>query len=129
MSTTILYVFSIIGLADTIYLIYHKLRGTNVACIGFPKAWCKKVQYSTYSKTFGVSNSVLGFGMYAVILALTWLFARGDISALPLQAIVTFGFAFSLYFTYIQAFVLKAFCTWCVISAINFLVMFISLWM
>lgn len=129
MNTTILYAFGFIGVLDTLYLMYHKYRGTDVTCLFFPKAWCQKVQYSTYSKTFGVPNSLLGFGMYVAILALTWLYASGQTNELPLRAIVTFGFAFSVYFTYIQAFVLKAFCTWCVISAINFLVMFVTVWM
>jgi uncharacterized membrane protein len=30
-----------------------------------------------------------------------------------------------MYFTWVQAFVLRAFCTWCVVSAINFTVMFL----
>lgn len=125
---TILYIFCAIGVADTLYLIYHKVRGTDVACPFFPKEWCRTVQYSSYSKTLGIPNPVAGFGMYVVILVLTWLFAAGSVAFWPIQAIVTFGFLFSLYFTYIQAFVLRAFCTWCVVSAINFLVMMIAVW-
>jgi len=124
----ILMIFSSIGIIDTLYLIYHKVRGTDVACPIFPKEWCRTVQYSTYSKTLGIPNSFAGFGMYVAILVLIWLFSMGTIPLWPIKAIVTFGFLFSLYFTYIQGFVLKAFCTWCVISAINFLIMFIVVW-
>jgi uncharacterized membrane protein len=28
-----------------------------------------------------------------------------------------------MYFTFVQAFILRAFCTWCVVSAVNFTVM------
>src|SRR3989344_2289366 len=122
---SILYVFGSIGLLDTLYLIYNKIRGKEVACPFFPKEWCSKVQHSPQSKTLGIPNSFAGFGMYAAILALTWAYSGGITPFWPVQAIVTFGFLFSLYFTYVQAFVLRAFCTWCVISAINFLVMFI----
>ncbi len=108
---------------DTLYLIYHKLRGTEVACLFFPKEWCYKVQHSPQSKTFGIPNSFLGFIMYVVILVMTYLFASGGMLFWPIQAIVTFGFLFSMYFVYVQAFVLRAFCTWCVVSAINFTVM------
>ena len=125
---TVLYVFGFIGVFDTLYLIYHKLRGTDVACVFFPKEWCQKVQYSPYSKTFGIPNSVAGFFMYVVILVLTWLYAGGSVALWPIQAIVTFGFLFSLYFMYVQAFVLRAFCTWCVVSFINFTVMFFVVW-
>ena len=125
---TVLYVFGFIGVFDTLYLIYHKLRGTDVACVFFPKEWCQKVQYSPYSKTFGIPYSVAGFFMYVVILVLTWLYAGGSVALWPIQAIVTFGFLFSLYFMYVQAFVLRAFCTWCVVSFINFTVMFFVVW-
>ena len=125
---TVLYACGLVGVADTLYLIYHKLRGTDVACPFFPKEWCRTVQYSPYSKTMGIPNSMAGFGMYVAILFLSWLYAGGSISFWPIQAIVTFGFAFSMYFTWVQAFVLRAFCTWCVVSAINFTVMFWAVW-
>ncbi len=125
----ILYVFGVIGVVDTLYLIYHKVRGTDVACVFFPKEWCYKVQHSPQSKTFGIPNSYLGFLMYILILAMTYMFTTGSLVFWPIQAIVTFGFLFSMYFIYIQGFVLKAFCTWCVVSAINFTVMMIAVWM
>lgn len=125
----ILVVCGVIGVADTLYLVYHKVRGTEVACLFFPPEWCKKVQHSPQSKTLGIPNSVAGLGMYSAILLLTWLFTAGKITFWPIRGIVTFGFLFSLYFTYVQAFVLRAFCTWCVVSAANFLVMFLTVWL
>src|SRR3989344_6890405 len=100
---TILYVFSGIGVLDTLYLIYHKFSGTDVACPFFPKEWCRKVQYAKQSKTLGIPNSILGFLMYVAILVLTWLYVTGSIVFFPIKAVVLFGFLFSLYFTYIQA--------------------------
>ncbi|MBI3305762.1 vitamin K epoxide reductase family protein [Candidatus Nomurabacteria bacterium] len=125
---TILYVFGVIGLLDTLYLMYHKWKGTEVACPFFPKEWCHTVQHSRESKTFGIPNSVAGFFMYAAILVLTYFYAAGMIRFWPILALVTFGFLFSLYFMYVQKFVLRAFCTWCVLSFINFTVMFIAVW-
>ena len=125
----VLYVFGTIGILDTLYLIYHKFKGTDVACPFFPDEWCRTVQHSPQSKTFGIPNSIAGFVMYAVILVLTYMYVAGSVSLLPLKIIVTFGFLFSMYFTYVQAFVLRAFCTWCVISAINFTVMLIAVWL
>ena len=123
LSLALIYVFSLIGIADTCYLVYHKIKGTDVACPFFPKEWCKKVQYAPQSKTFGIPNSMAGLGMYSLILILTILFSNGGVPFLPIQIIVGIGFLFSLYFTYVQAFVLRAFCTWCVVSAINFVVL------
>lgn len=110
--------FAWVGVLDTLYLVWHKVRGTDVACIGFPKEWCRKVQYSRQSKTFGIPNSIAGFCMYVAILV---LLAMGWMAAL--KAVVLVGFLFSLYFMFVQGFVLRAFCTWCVISFINFSVM------
>lgn len=129
MITTILYVCGVIGVIDTLYLIYHKINGTEVACIFFPKEWCYKVQHSPQSKTLGIPNSYAGFVMYVLILILTAMFSAGTIPLWPILAIVTFGFLFSMYFLYVQAFILRAFCTWCVVSAINFTVMMIAVWL
>jgi uncharacterized membrane protein len=126
--TKIFYIFAGIGVVDTLYLIYHMITRTDVACPFFPKEWCRKVQYSRYSKTFGIPNPLAGLTMYLVIIYLTWQYGRGTVVFWPIQAIVTFGFLFSMYFTYIQGFVLRAFCTWCVLSAICFTAMFIFLW-
>jgi uncharacterized membrane protein len=124
----ILYVFGTIGILDTLYLIYHKLAGTDVTCPFFPKAWCHKVQHSPQSKTLGIPNSYAGFAMYVIILWLTAQYTAGTVAFWPIQAVVTFGFLFSMYFLYVQAFVLRAFCTWCVVSAINFTVMMLAVW-
>ncbi len=126
--TTILYIFSVIGILDTLYLIYHKIRGTEVTCPFFPPEWCRKVQKSPYSKTFGIPNSFAGFVMFVIIFALTRLYVIGSVVFWPIRVFVTFGFLFSMYFTYVQGFVLKAFCTWCVVSAISFTVMFLAVW-
>ena len=124
----ILYVCGVVGVLDTLYLLYHKMRGTDVACPFFPDEWCRIVQHSPQSKIFGIPNSFLGLLMYLAILLLTWLYAGATVPFWTIQAIVTFGFLFSIYFTYVQAFVLRAFCTWCVVSAINFTIMFAVAW-
>ena|SRR3989344_1470908 len=123
---TLIYIFSVIGILDTSYLVYHKIKGTDVACLFFPKKWCKKVQYSKQSKTFGIPNSFAGFAMYWTILILTLLTAGGSLSWNWPRAVIAFGWLFSMYFLYVQARVLKAYCTWCVVSAINFSVMFVA---
>lgn len=119
----IIFIFSALGILDTVYLSYHAFTKTPVKCIFFPDEWCKKVQYSKYSKMFGIPNPFLGFLMYAALLVMGYLFYQGLIPFSYIQVVVGIGFLFSLYFTIIQAFVLRAWCTWCVVSAINFLVL------
>lgn len=125
---TLIYAFAGVGMLDTIYLSYHAVKHTPVACWWFPKEWCDKVQFSPQSRTFGIPNPYLGLLMYSTILITMTLFRNGTIPFWPIAGIITVGFLFSVYFTYVQAFVLKAFCTWCVISAVNFLVLFSSVY-
>lgn len=122
----IIFIFSFLGILDTVYLSYHAFTKTPVKCIFFPDEWCKKVQYSKYSKMFGIPNPFLGFLMYSALFVLAYLFTQNLITFNYIQVVVGIGFLFSLYFTIIQAFVLRAWCTWCVVSALNFLVLAIA---
>lgn len=116
---------TIFGIINTLYLSYHTIKGTAVACWWFPDEWCEKVQNSPYSKTFGIPNPFLGLGMLLAILLLTFLALNNTVPFWIVGAIISFGFAFSIYFLYIQAKVLKAYCTWCVVSFFVFLALFI----
>ena len=120
-------VISIIGLLDTLYLISRHLQKKDVHCLFFPDEWCRKVQHSKQSKMFGVPNSYWGFLMYSSILLLGIIHYLGLYDVLyALSAVIGFGFLFSLYFMYVQAVVLRAYCTWCVLSAINFTVLAVT---
>jgi uncharacterized membrane protein len=120
----LLLILSGIGIINTLYLSYHSIKKTPVKCFFFPDEWCLKVQQSTYSRIFlGIPNSFLGLGMYSTIFILGLLYSQNFIGFTPIAAVIAVGFLFSLYFIYIQAFVLRAFCTWCVVSAIDFVIL------
>lgn len=127
----LLLVFVAIGIANTVYLSIHAVTKAPVKCLWFPPEWCKKVQYSPWSKTLGIPNPYAGLGFNLVILALLILILTNVFAGIPLywimKMVITIGFLFSLYFTFIQAFVLKAFCTWCVLSAIDFTLLFVTM--
>lgn len=120
-------ILSVIGIANTSYLVYTKRKNRSVLCLFFPDAWCEKVQKSKYSKTFGIPNAYMGLGMYIALFICTLLYAQAMIPLLPLQVIIWVGFLFSMYFLGIQAFVLRAFCTWCVLSAVEFIILLLLL--
>ncbi len=125
-SLLLIVILSAIGIINTSYLSYHSVKKTPVKCLFFPPEWCLKVQQSKFSRTFGFPNAYAGLGMYLAILALTLFFAGGTLASFtPISVIVWIGFIFSLYFTFIQAFILRAFCTWCVLSAIEFTLLFV----
>lgn len=127
LAETLIFIFALIGLGDTLYLSYHAINKSPVHCPFFPDEWCRKVQRSKQSRLFGFPNAFAGLGMYVLILMFLGLSMTQRVFPFwPVSVVVTIGFIFSAYFTYIQARVLRAFCTWCVLSAINFLVMFIA---
>jgi uncharacterized membrane protein len=126
LSLTLIFIFAGIGILDTLYLAYHTITKKPVACLFFPKEWCLKVQYSKQSKTFGIPNSYAGLFIYSAILVLLFLYLSGAAPFWWLQIPIAIGFLFAMYFTFVQAFILRAFCTWCVVSAINFLVMAVA---
>jgi uncharacterized membrane protein len=113
-----------VGILNTLYLSWHTVTGQPVKCLFFPHEWCRKVQYNKrYNRTFGIPNSFAGFALYSLIFILTLLYGMGSVSLIPVFGLVGLGFLFSLYFLFIQAFVLEAFCTWCVLSALDFTLM------
>ncbi len=123
---TLILILSVIGIINTGYLSYHTIKKTPVKCFFFPPEWCLKVQQSKFSRTLGFPNSYAGLVMYCGLLILTLLFYAGALAVFwPISAIIWIGFLFSLYFFIIQAFVLRAFCTWCVVSFIEFVLLFI----
>jgi uncharacterized membrane protein len=115
----VILVLSGIGIINTLYLSYHTVTKTPVKCPFFPPQWCRTVQHSKFSKMLGIPNSFAGLGIYLAVFILALLNAQGIVSFTPIAAIVGIGFLFSVYFTAIQVFVLKALCTWCVVSAVD----------
>lgn len=118
-------VLCVLGIFNTMYLSAHVFSKQPVKCLWFPPEWCRKVQFSKYSRTFGIPNPFAGLGMYSAILVLAIFFVNGAVNFAPIYWIIWFGFLFSMYFLFIQAFVLKAFCTWCVVSAAEFTLLFL----
>ncbi len=115
-----------IGIINTIYLSYCCITKKDVKCLFLPPQMCVKVQYSKYSRTLGIPNPYLGLAMLLAILIFVVLFIKAVVPFWIIFAIISAGFLFSLYFLYIQQFILKAFCTWCVLSAFVFAVLFIT---
>jgi len=116
------------GLLISSYLTMYKvgLLGAIQCSIGS----CEKVQTSRWSYFLGLPVSAWGLGAYVTILTLAMLgvqprFARERWVALALFGLSAVGVAFSAYLTYLEAFVIHAWCQWCVISAILITLIFL----
>ena len=118
MKGTILIILSAIGFAVSFYIFYSKKYDKPLYC--FSKAECDSVVRSKYGKTFGVENTIPGMSYYAMIFAYGILLNRNVFIAKPVYYfIVGISIAsvlFSLYLAYVQKFILKKWCMYCLIS-------------
>jgi len=118
------------GLADAAYLAQHVASGTPVICnIGQGLSNCNTVIQSQYSKLFGIPLADLGVFFYGVlfILAAVELVLSDRFLRRVLQLASLVGILASLYFVFLQSFVIHAFCEYCLTSAgITLLILFFA---
>ena len=106
---------AVAGLGISAYLLYNHLGGTPPACVGGSDG-CATVQASRYSEVAGVPVALLGLlGYAAMLLAALVRDARGAVLGVFLAMV---GALYSLYLTYLELFVIRAICQWCVASAV-----------
>jgi uncharacterized membrane protein len=117
---TIFYTFAAIvalaGLADATYLSVQALTGETLSCGGSPD--CFRVLGSSYARVAGIPVAMLGalayFSVFAFATFAAFNYARARIL---LILIVGAMFLATLWFLYVQAFVLHAYCRYCLFSA------------
>ncbi|MFN3308250.1 MAG: vitamin K epoxide reductase family protein [Anaerolineales bacterium] len=115
-------ILSLIGLGVALYLAYVETQ--EVAAVCGPIGDCNAVQQSPYAKLFGVLPvGVLGaVGYVAILFVWFWGRLRKDWLAqkanLAVFVMTLFGLIFSIYLTYLEPFVIKAVCAWCLTSAV-----------
>ena len=109
--------FALVGLTDAVYLTVEHLSGQSVRCMVV--SGCDEVLQSSYATVAGgVPVAAVGAAAYFTVFSLATLAAFGYDGARRLLApLVAVMFLATLWFLYLQAFVIKAFCTYCLISA------------
>lgn len=114
---------SLFGLADSSWITYEKFAGVTPSCYLTTIFDCGQVLGSRWANIGPFPLSFFGMGFYlAVFLIAVGLLVHPKpyVWLRPaLLTLATFGFAFSLYLTAIQAFLIQAFCFFCVLSAIS----------
>ena len=96
-----------------------KVRKEQLVC--FLGASCNEVIHSKFSETLGVKNELIGMVYYAgvTLYCAAALIYPGQLFIMlhPIFLIIVGGAsAFSLYLIYVQTFVLKKWCEWCLAS-------------
>ena len=122
MNPIYLIVLSLVGFAVSFYIYYTKKYERKMYCIIGEN--CDEVVKSKYGKTFGIENTVPGMLHYTVVFVYgILLFSNGNIfkGSIIYYFVVSASIAsvlFSIYLTAVQAFVLKKWCEYCVVSSI-----------
>ena len=117
---TILYaavaIVSVAGLADATYLTVQALTGETLSCGGSPD--CFRVLGSSYAKVGGIPVAMLGALAYFSAFTFATFAAFGYARAPKFLALmVGMMFLATLWLLYVQAFLLHAYCRYCLFSA------------
>ena len=122
-------VLSLLGLFVALYLYAHAAGWMGPLQCGLSE--CDTVQASRYAKVGALPVPLIGLLGYALLLGFSLgglqpRFGRTRIVARVLFCASVLGFGFSAYLTYVEAWVLRAWCQYCVASAIIMTLIFIA---
>ena len=107
---------SLLGLADAIYLTVEHVTGQSVRCTII--AGCSEVLSSSYAVVADIPLAMIGAAAYFSVFSLAILAAFGyRIAGTLLTPLIIAMFLVSLWLIYLQAFVIGAFCQFCLFSA------------
>ncbi len=114
-----------IGFADATYLTVEHFANKIPPCM---VGGCEVVLTSAYSTVAGIPVSLAGslFYLALLVLCIAYLDRKNDIYLRLALFIIALGFLVSIYLFALQAFVIHAFCQYCLISGFISLVLFIS---
>jgi uncharacterized membrane protein len=118
---------SLLGLTDAIYLTVEHVTGQSVRCTIV--AGCSEVLSSSYAVVAGIPLAMIGAAAYFTVFSLATLAAFGyRVAGTLLTALIVAMFLVSLWLIYLQAFVIRAFCQFCLLSAaVTFLLLVVVL--
>ena len=125
----VLFVLFFAGLIDSSYLSYkHFFEPLSTCSIGL-FGNCGEVLHSPYSVIFGIPVAVFGIVHYLILSFLIIMaIALDDFLYKRFSFIQTaIGVVFSAYLTFLQVFIIKAMCPYCLLSAVISLSLYILL--
>lgn len=120
----VIFILSIIGVLIAIYVFQSFIRQTSIICVN---SGCEAVRKNPNSYIFGFPVPGVGLVGYSLLAILAFLRTMSSDKRFlyGMLGISTFGIVFVSWFTYTEIFIIKAICTWCAVSAVNMLVIFL----
>ncbi|MBU2566029.1 vitamin K epoxide reductase family protein [Patescibacteria group bacterium] len=122
---------ALLGVLASAYLFYTYATSSDIKC-GILHG-CELVRVSKWATFFGIPTPTFGLIFYFSIIAVLIFRAyvpeyRPKILNYTQKILGVVGFTESLYLFGIQSFVIKSYCTWCLISALAASLVFILVW-
>ena len=118
---------ALVGLADSIYLTVEHYKNELPPCSIVQG--CERVLTSAYAESNGVPLAALGAAAYFLAFSLALLAGFGNRTMWTLFGIqVTLMAVFTVWLLYLQAYVIEAFCQFCLLSALTTFTMFLLFW-
>jgi uncharacterized membrane protein len=116
---------SFIGFLDATYLTAKHYLGTPLECSIFEG--CERVTTSPYATVFGIPVALLGalYYLFIFILSVAYLDTKRSLFISIIPPFTAMGLLASVWFIYLQLFVIKAICIYCVVSAVTSTALFI----
>jgi len=119
--------FTVIGLLVSIYMTIFKITNNESMCIG--SGGCSVVNASRYSEINGIPVALVGVGGYLAILIVLLLEKRvpflEENGSMVLFGLTLTGFLFTVWLIYLEIFLIKALCPFCLTSQISMTIIFV----
>jgi uncharacterized membrane protein len=118
---------SVVGLLVSIYMTIYKLSDNDAMCLG--SGGCSFVNASRYSEINGFPVAAIGIIGFLAVMAIMVLEGRSDFFS-DNGPMLEFGMSlmgvlFSIYLTYLEIYIIRHYCPFCVTSAIAITLVFI----
>jgi uncharacterized membrane protein len=127
-ATNVTYVVLALAIGVSGYLTYLKYAAVDAVCLAGSAFDCGTVLNSVYSEIGGVPIAALGLATNLVVLALLLLQNRvgflREYGTLLIFGVLLFATIYSVYLVYLQAFVILAYCQWCLTHEALVFIMF-----
>ena len=122
-SFKIILFLSILNLIVSSYLFYLDLKKETPFCL--INSGCEFIFQSKYSRIFNIPIAFLGIVYFLILLIFSFLIFKGKNYLIKFfKIIITFGFLFALYLIYLQFFVIKSFCQYCLVVDFSTIIIF-----
>jgi uncharacterized membrane protein len=117
-------IISFIGFLDATYIVAKHYLGEIPPC-GLTGE-CEAVLTSQYATVFNIPVALGGviYYLFIFILLIAYLDTKNNRLIFIISSIILIGFLASLWFVYLQLFVIKAICIYCIISALICTILF-----